>query len=575
MELSLRLVKSLERIDHKLLVVSGLGIFLFGGVLLQDTLILDFLKKRESGEVIGQIVTTQNDVRRRAARSLTWYNTSEKESLFEKDSLFTGSDSTLSIELKNSQQLEISSNSLIVLHATGNTLLLDLKIGSVSTFGVDNQNIKVLNDGVITEVKAEAGASPIVIRKDKSGGLAVSSRTGDVVIKKGNKKAIIKKNEVKTVEQVMSNVSPEPEPRLEFANRESLDEILPMGVPLEEPTVEKPILQEASLEKPKVEVAVEEVLPTLATDAIPKLINPNKKTILKFKDVIDPRSPAQIEKIVNPPKLKWQAIDNASDYVVEISKNEIFEDPVFVDTTPAAETSWKEVVPGKYFWRVRAQGKRGEQSNYSESGSLTVELPKPVLLARDIRNELTEVPSELNKEKEFAIQWSEVPMAKRYRFIASIADKPVKELFLKGNETTVNIPPNTDIKVKVFAVDQAGASISQAAQQEFSYKRDLVLKKPKAVLPDDNTTVMALNKNQMPPLLFAWQKNKFAENYELQFSADPTFSNILFQKNLVANRFLLQERILEKQIYWRVRSRFQSYTSDWSEVRSFDLKSSF
>jgi hypothetical protein len=562
-EASLKLGERLEKFDRKLLVISAFGMLFFGGILMKDDAVVTLIKRRQQGEVIGHVMTTKNDVRRRTGRSLTWYGAKKKEELYEQDSLYTGSDSGLSVELLNLQTLDVESNSLVVLRTKGNTLLLDLKIGGISTSVGQNQKIKVLHDGEITEVNAGKMASPISIRKNTKGSLTVSSHTGDVEVKKGNKKAIIKKNETKTVEQVVSLAMPEPEPEL----------ILESPMTFSEDEIESLSLEKTPIQEPKLEEPPKELPPLLARGMIPSPMTPEQKVILQFKPDADLRSPASIEEsILNPPRLEWQPVGNALNYSLEIAKTENFERPITFNSLAMTEMTWKGAKPGKYFWRVKAHGERGDESQPGEAAKLSVELPSPALSVPDIKTELTEVPSDLIKEKQIKIPWSKVPMANGYRFIASIGDKVGKGQILKTNAATVKVPSNKSVKLKVFVVDETGEPVSRAAQGEFSFKRELLMKTPTTILPDDNSTVMALDKKQIPPILFAWQKDKAAQSYDLQFASDPNFKIVLNEKTMTTNEFLLKEQLANAQTYWRVRSRYQTYKSEWSKPRSFAVK---
>lgn len=550
----MNLDERLETNDQKLLAISALGILFFGGLLISDNAIVGLFKQRHHEESIGKVIITKNDVRRRTARSLTWYSANDTEELFEQDSLYTGSDSGLSVELTNSQTIDVDSNSLIVLHSKENSLVLDLKIGSVSASVVDNQKINILHDGEITEVKADKKASPIMIRKNKQGGLLVSSQTGDVVVKKGSKQINIKKNETKSVEQVMDSSLPIVEAEFKLSGPKYFVESWPT---------------------PKEIAMAKEGSSPWDKDRAPVPIDAEKKIVLKFKSNSYLRSPAEIdENILNPPQFRWQAVENARGYGFEISQSKNFAEVLYASSVTSTEETWKSARPGKYFWRVKALSESNEETKASQPVNVSVELPKPELKSPDLKKEVTEDPRELGKEKEFNLQWAQVPLAKKYRFVASVADKAVMNLELKKNTVLLKVPPNEKVKLKVFAVDESGNAISQEGKYEFVYKRDLHLKTPEAVLPDNKTTIMSLNKETIPPILLAWKKNKFAESYELQFSSSPDFDQILLNTKTPVNRFVLNEKISSEEIYWRVRSRFQGYTSEWSEPRSFDVRRS-
>jgi hypothetical protein len=104
------------------------------------------------------------------------------------------------------------------------------------------------------------------------------------------------------------------------------------------------------------------------------------------------------------------------------------------------------------------------------------------------------------------------------------------------------------------------------------FQRELKIVPPVVTLPADNTTVIVFGGQRMEPLLFAWKPLDGVKEYELQFASDPEFKNLLAERKVLTNSFVMQDRLPETQAYWRVRSRYQDRVSDWSKPRRYELQ---
>ena len=539
--------ESLEKLDRKLLIVALLGAMLAGSALLRDDLLVRFFKKSGSGEVIGRVIAKKNDVRRRLNQSLTWYEAFNNEAVEEQDSLFTGSESELTIQLLGDQMLTIEASSLVVMHTKNDQILLDLQLGAVASYANTSQIIKVMSEGQVTTIKAEKDATPVFIKKNAQGSLTIVSRTGEIEVGVGDKKTKLEMNKSLTVDRAfMVAKNPGHVASVESEQTKIMEPTKPYGPP-----------------KP----------PPLVKGARPLPVRLVENVVLKFNDSVNARSPASVSKgLLNPPELDWVPLENAQDYALEISTSDKFEKPVLYESLESSGVIWKEVKPGVYFWRVKARGFYDDESLWSEPAKLTVKLSAPKLLVPAIENETVDRPDLLSQEREVKIKWSEIPMATAYRFIASTNSETRQASIVNATHTTIKIPPNESVELKVATVDAKGRSTSEYSTENLSFKRELVVKAPQIYLPNDKTTIVAFDSKRIAPMIFAWKKSKGVQNYDIQFADDASFKNIIAEKIVSKNQFVLSEKFSNSETYWRVRARFDSYFSSWSEPRSFEIK---
>ena len=123
----------LDIFDGLVLIVSLIGMIGFSYVLVDESLIKQYLQKSNSGvTVIGEAGEISNDVRRRMQRSLTWYSLDQQEPIYEGDSLFTGTGSSTEVLLNDGVNISIDENSLVYLSSLNNELILNLESGYVA-----------------------------------------------------------------------------------------------------------------------------------------------------------------------------------------------------------------------------------------------------------------------------------------------------------------------------------------------------------------------------------------------------------------------------------------------------------
>lgn len=170
---------------------------LFGAILTAillwqgDYIVRYFLMKNHDQVEIGRILRLNGDVRRRLDQSLNWYPTDQSEWLFDGDKIFTGPNSNVQMKIGPTSVLNLESNSLVTLRAQGKELLLDLKLGSLSTSSNSSQTIRLLHQNKVTVIRTPDTSSEIHIEKSKDGDLSIISNTqeGEIEVEVAGQKS--------------------------------------------------------------------------------------------------------------------------------------------------------------------------------------------------------------------------------------------------------------------------------------------------------------------------------------------------------------------------------------------------
>ena len=167
----------LDIFDGLVLIVSLIGMIGFSYVLVDESLIKQYLQKSNSGvTVIGEAGEISNDVRRRMQRSLTWYSLDQQEPIYEGDSLFTGTGSSTEVLLNDGVNISIDENSLVYLSSLNNELILNLESGYVAANVKAKQRINLLQNGRLATISAN-NAGRIQIQKNNDGSINLRSNS--------------------------------------------------------------------------------------------------------------------------------------------------------------------------------------------------------------------------------------------------------------------------------------------------------------------------------------------------------------------------------------------------------------
>jgi len=290
----------------------------------------------------------------------------------------------------------------------------------------------------------------------------------------------------------------------------------------------------------------------------PRLKLQHQSMILEFRAGANSRGLAST---LRTPSLQWQKNSSAKKYRVQIAKDRNFNSISAERHVVATKFQWESPTPGIWFWRVSSLGSQGEESDFSEVGTLNVKLPPPKLS-----------PIYKVKANRRQLAWEGVPLASQYIVRkASRADlsdasesfTPFPTLFLQSDDPTTFI--------SVAAADANGVRVS-----EFSSVASVQTATEKALLsaPDPlspSSGAKAIARRGRISILFSWSQVERADQYTVEIAKDADFKMLTGRRVTRDRGVLFKQAQLQGRVYWRVRAESGRDLSEWSPPSYFDV----
>lgn len=273
----------------------------------------------------------------------------------------------------------------------------------------------------------------------------------------------------------------------------------------------------------------------------------------------------------NRPEFKWESINGATGYSIQISRNSTF--TLLVSTGSSTTTSFIPSVnmPAnvRLFWRVRAKAVNGP-SLWSEiryfTAPITPSIPALVspangALTTDYSPRLDWIDSKVSAGAPvLANYWLQI--ARDIYFGDVIREfylDPVSEYEIEGN-----LAPNVAHYWRVRAIDDEGNMSGWSAAR----KLRTAMLPPVLVSPVNEEALLNLRPG------FTWEPVAGATSYTLQISRYANF--ILLVRSVTVNGSLTTVQSTANlpakvKLYWRVRANGPNGPSLWSEVRTMNM----
>lgn len=495
----------LSATDKILLTLATVILFIFSYFMYDDSLLFP---KDQSGnlEKIGQVYHLQKDVRLKNASQFSWLPANQSSEVYQKDSVFTGSESEASIQLNDGSIINLKENSLVTLNIKEGQMTLDLKYGNF--IGQINQNsaIKVKSGKETFELKGEnTGTSekPVIqINKSRTGNI-------DFKLTKGSAKIQSKKTH-----QVL--VVNQPVQVNKKGNIQEYKEPAAVVVTTPEPTPAQTNPDQRTMETKTAE-ASKITLQTL-----------DKTQFTKFTEA---------EKVM----IRWQANSPpGSQYQVQVSKDPNFTQVLFTKTT----TQMEQVIDvplgsGTYFWRVQTPGVNGAAPVVSNVNSFVVNIAGvPQWIHPQLQSKLNfEMPLDTKPENlkmEVKLLWKAEPKLNKFHWqISSDVDfkQILKESEVTTRETVTPKLASGNYFARVRAFDATNKPGNWSTVNNFELK--ITLKKnnrpsaPKLVKTNikyNPSELLKRNPSSVPAPEISWIKVPEAISYKVQISTNKDFS---------------------------------------------------
>lgn len=650
---------------EKFILVTALLVFMTMSYFLYDDSLLFTPTQSHKLELIGSVSSSQNDVRRKNFDTFSWLPASNKDQIYENDSIFTGDRSEAILSLAKGATIKLQPNSLVTLNQKSGQMHLDLRYGNLKgeltagaamTVKSGNEEFTVGN----TDGSAKDN-SEIELKKDHSGSVAVKLISGSATLtSKKNKKAktlakgqalkiAARPDVIPSEDKAIDSGSSTPEPQQE-------EEVVEVFQPLAEinlqtadnlnivrETPDSPLsfewnsqgdMQEYELEistsssfenittskrtplknievttpldsgtyfwrlkglDAQGQVITTSTTRTLSVSEPPKPVvveppvvvapPPIPKPIVKPPPKVPPASPELVNRNIvfkarsevsrdpasgEAPEMTWNPVLKVKDYVVQIAKEDDFNSAEKIEVTEN-KALWINYQPGKYYYRVFARGLNGLVSKPSEVGTVEVSVEGVKLSAIEPIQVIGNEPT----DKVAPLQWTPTPFAASYIVQLSKDEKFTKptQLEFTTNKGQVTISEPGKHRVRVKALDQNKKPLTEFSNVEtVNYTITAPLNSPKLMEPFNKATIF-LQSEAETFIWLEWKTVKGSSSYTLEVSNKEDFSNIIINKTLAKNRFLIKDRIPMGRIFWRVRANAEdtSKSSRWSELREFTL----
>ena len=282
------------------------------------------------------------------------------------------------------------------------------------------------------------------------------------------------------------------------------------------------------------------------------------KTMVSTPDLIYPLSRSKALDLSDT--LKWGATDNADSYHIQITDDSTFR-TLLIDQTVKYSTVFKFKslkLKTNYFWRVSA-GNNKLFGDWSEINTFSTTIGKINLLSPN--NFSTGNNSKgflawekMNNGKEFNVQISKDSTFTKI-LIDSLISKSEKYYYKNLEHLT-----NYFWRVQAFDGDfESGWS------DIWSFRTNLI--NPTLDKPSNNVENLSLKG------ILLWKPVEKAEIYEVQLSADSTFSTFVINQKTFKTSLSYANLGFDTKYYWRVRAYDQIDAGEWSETHTFSTQS--
>lgn len=290
-----------------------------------------------------------------------------------------------------------------------------------------------------------------------------------------------------------------------------------------------------------------------------QFINLNAPQLLTKK--IDYSAPSQ-ENII----FKWNPVEKAHQYIVEIAKTSDFVNKQTFSTT---ETNfiYKNYVPGQSYFRVFSSSRSGYVGKPSETGRLSVNVKRPVLDSVEPRLVLGKSPEDPGDPQDFNLSWSDLKIADSY--MLEVSRDPQfqrgKKFPSLTTKTKITIREPGQYYARVKGLNKSGEAITSYSEPlPLNYKLRVPLSTPKLIEPLNQMTLF-FQKNASPYLWLEWKPVRQALTYQVEVAQDPNFNKKILAVTTSSHRYLIKESLPPGLLYWRIRALGEvEQISNWS-----------
>lgn len=559
----------LSNTEKYIFAIATFAALLFLYLLVDDSW-LDFSIANDNSKEIGFVVEKENDVRFKRSNQFSWKKASRKIHLNNGDSLFTGSNSKSIVKLKDGTEVEIDENALVVFNFTETENGLDFKYkvisGSVSYQNKENQKV-VITDTKTKKKKPETVNKTVMIPQKKSDKLLRPPR---ILFPNSNYNHEIAYDEFDKTKSAR-NLNVKWKGSLKKSEYEyQLSTQSDFSEPIDKKSINSQQTTTCDLTAGQYFVRVREkvgaqisewskVHSFTVTEKWPhKLPAP-----ILTKNNIYFKAPAK-----GLPTIAWKKVENADHYLLQLSKTSDFTSKIDFKSTQL-NFKWTNYEKGQYFFRVYAVKKSGVAGLSSEVGKIKIVIDKPLLSPVEPKEIFGKSPDDPGEPQEYKVEWTKLPIADSYQIQVAEDEKFTAPLQFEAKDanSVLTIPKPGTFKWRVRPLDASGKPITNFSDLgSIVYNLKVPLATPSLLEPDENITLY-FQQNIPQVFWIEWSSVRQAEAYKLEIAKDPEFTNPVLTEIVADTKYLIQRKLPQGRLFWRVMAVGPDRTSHWSQAR--------
>ena len=560
----------MTRTDKVILTTATLIVAIFSYFLYDDSLLFKEVAETQE-KSIGNISFLKNDVRLKSTTAFAWRTAGRQLEVHQKDSVFTGDGSEVSIQLNDGSILNLKENSLITLIVRDGETSLDLKYGDFVGQLTQDSKLKVTAGKETYDLKGEKSANNektiLQLNKSRSGQLEVKLQQGAANVKTKKQTRVLEKDRSVSLTTKLAE-KPLPEISLLVPNRTVMKQFRDGDVlPLSWSATEK-------ISQFQVEVARDSLFKDLAwvgkskdsslnapvragegefywrvkalTNSgqeitsspvhtfkivrleAPTLLSPEKDQVINLES----RPGSTQETLKSTFKIIWTAPKDVKNFHYQIANDSEFKNIIKDQVVTGLESLSPAVASGEYFVKVRAEKDADRFSRWSEVGSvkLTVKTEQRPPAPRLVKNNVEFNPATAEKR---------TPSSEPVAILSWVKPIGITQFKIQISKTKNFTEPKTfsvngdnfDFKdsspgvtyFRVYSINNRGlASIPSEVGQIL-----VTIIDPK-LSPMNNILVNGKDKDARPPskeMSMTWSPVPGADKYLLEVSMDANFKD--------------------------------------------------
>ncbi len=565
--------------DLQVFSLSLLGIALFSFLLYRN---FSQSVDASSGERIGTLIIKRNIAQRKLAQQVFWEQASNRLALFNQDAIRTGKFSSALIRLDGATEIDVDSDTYIILDVSQEEVNIDFSYGSLSArrskedvqeqeFDEDysvnikskDQTISIQDSDLQLDKGKEEDRLSLVVSRGQAN---ITTASGQQQVVGKNERALLNRDKIEVEKISLVPNLPEDGQHLFTAQKSQ-----PVTFRWEKETRVSQVTLEVSSEKDFSQLAAEKRVGGLTTRLnLPtgtfywrlSAENPasrEREYSTRYKlsivasspiELYTPTREAKIDYVEELPQVQfsWSSNQIASSYRLEVASEPKFDNIVFSRSASATALA-ANLEEGDYFWRVRSQSdisEGEEQSKVSQFRISKLEKVAPPLLKspppgrRLFQAALKGRGVIFGWDSSPEVREAELSIAQDENFEQIVLQERLRRDYFKLRRTLNSGRYYWRVRgLRRETAFSRSSSFTVLEQQALS----LV-----AFKPVDRATFRMDRE-----IKFQWKRPEVEGLFELIIARDSTFNNVTLTRKIEENDLRIGPWEEEGLYYWRVR----------------------